>query len=250
MADKIESMRYAGKVLSSILDELESMVKPDVSSYDLEEKFIALCEKNKVIPSCKGYTGGAKSPFRTGLCLGINDDCVHCYPRKDKVFKEGDIAVIDTVIAYNGFHVDSARTVPVGKVSPERERIVNAAKMSLQAAINVVKAGNRVGDISNAFQTVIEMSGFTPMRGIAGHGIGREMHENPNIPCFGIKGTGPLLKEGMTLAVESLLSAGSKNFITTDREGWETKTGDGSDFAQYEHTVLVTKSGCEILTEN
>lgn len=249
LSQKIKTMREIGHILSEILDELEQMVEPNLSTMKLEERFLSLCGRYKVNPACKGYTGKNNSPFPTGLCVGINSDCVHCYPSENKTLKEGDIVVIDTVIERNGYYVDSARTVGVGEISDERKKLINVTIMARSAAINVIKDGIRVGDISNAIQTIAEMSGFDVLRGYTGHGVGDQMHEPPNIPCYGGKGTGDMIREGMTLAIEPLIVAGDPEVENVPGDDWQTEIVDGSDFCQFEHTVLVKKDGCDILTK-
>jgi len=244
--EEIVFMRKLGKTLSSIFDELEKIIIPGVDSYDLEEKFIDLCKKEKVVPACKGYKEGSLPPFPTGLCLSINKQSVHCFPKKGVILKDGDIVNIDTVISSNGLHVDSAHCYPVGKTTDTRLKLLNTSKNALYSAISKVKNNSRIGLISHTLQKYVEKEGFNVLKDYEGHGIGYSMHEYPEIPCYGNKHDGPKLKEGMTICIESLISEGDDRVINTS--GWETEMADGKDFCIFEHTVLVTKDGFEILT--
>jgi methionyl aminopeptidase len=251
--NEIETMRKAGRILATIMDEMEAMVVPDLDVYELENKFIDLCKKNNVVPACKGYPDRDGNPFPTGLCVAINEQAVHCavhcVPQKGEIAKEEDILKIDTIIGLDGLHVDHAKTFAVGKVSDEREKLINTTKMALEAATNVIRAGAYVGDIGNAIYTVVEMAGFDVLREYTGHGIGEGLHEEPAIFCYGEKGEGMMLEQGMTLAIEPLVCTG--NFkVENVGSSWETKMADDSDFAQFEHTVVVKKDKAEILTKN
>ncbi len=246
--EEIQLMRKAGKILGTILKELEQMVVPGIDAWKLEEKFIDLCKKNNVVPSCKNYDAGKGVPFPTGLCISTNDESVHCYPQKGQYLEEGDHVLIDTVVSYKGYHADSAITVPVGIISDDKARFLSTVKFAMDTAINVVKAGAKVGDISYAIQTIVETAGYNVLREYTGHGIGKSMHEEPSIPCFGKKGTGEELRSGMTITVEPLVCNGKPVVEHLNDDAWATRMKDGGNFAQYEHTVLVTDKGYEILT--
>ena len=243
---EIEIMRGLGKILSSILDDLEKMIKPGIDVWDLEESFLKMCKEYNVVPSCKNYSEGNLPPFPSGLCISINEQSVHCFPVKGTKLKEGDIINIDTVISFNGLHVDSARCFPVGKINEENTRLLLTTKNALHNAISKVKDGVRLGLISNAIQKTVEKESFNVLKDYAGHGIGYSMHEYPEVPCYGDKNDGPKIKEGMTICIESLVCEG-KDIVENISE-WETKMKDKKNFCIFEHTVLVTKDGYEILT--
>lgn len=244
--NEIEIMRGLGKILSSMFDEMEKMAKPDTDVFDIEQVFIEMCEKSNVNPSCKNYSEGGLPPFSTGLCLSINQQSVHCSPKKGVILKEGDIVSIDTVIDFNGLYVDSAHCYPVGKVSEENEKLIKTSKRALDSAISKVKDNVKIGLISHTLQKTVEQQGFNVLKDYEGHGIGYSMHEYPGIPCYGDKHFGPKLKEGMTVCIESLVCQG--NDAVKNLGGWETEMADSKNFCTFEHTVLVTKNGFEILT--
>ena len=248
-AEEINIMRDAGKILATILEELKNMVRDGLDVWELEKKFLSLCQLNKVVPACKNYTTSGLRPFPTGLCISVNDDGVHCYPKKGEVLKEGDTVLIDTVIGLKGLYVDSAITVGVGKIDDEAQRLLNTTYLAMMAGIKQAYAGNRIGDISNAIYTVVSMSGFDVLKDYSGHGIGRSMHEPPSVPCFGKAGTGEELLPGMTITVEPLVTQGEGAVIHKNKNDWETKTIDGKRFAQFEHTILITEGEPEILTK-
>ncbi len=244
--EEILFMKKLGKTLSFFFDELEKIIIPGIDSYELEKKFLELCNKEKVIPSCKGYYEGLLPPFPTGLCLSINQQSVHCFPRKGVILKDGDIVNIDTVISSNGLHVDSAHCYPVGKVPTSKLKLLETSKNALNSAISKVSNNTKIGQISHTIQKTVEKEGFNVLKDYEGHGIGYSMHEYPEIPCFGSKHDGPKLKEGMTICIESLICEGDDRVINTSE--WETEMADGKCFCIFEHTVLVTKDGYEILT--
>lgn len=244
--EEIVFMRKLGKTLASFFKELEKMIRPGLDVYELEKKFLELCNKEKVIPACKGYKEGGLPPFPTGLCISINHQAVHCFPIKGTILKEGDIINIDTVISSNGLHVDSAHCYSVGKITDTRLKLIETSEKALYSAISKVKNNTRIGSISNTIQKTVEREGFNVLKDYEGHGIGYSMHEFPEIPCYGNKHEGPKLKEGMTICIESLICEGDDQVINTSE--WETEMADGKAFCIFEHTVLVTKDGFEILT--
>lgn len=245
--EEIEIMKKAGKLLSEILNELKHMIKPGLNVWDLEERFIAFCNEKNVLPACKNYAPAGYPPFPTGLCVSINDQSVHCFPKKSVILKEGDIINVDTVITMSGLNVDSAFCASVGKPSDKADRLMKTAKEALFKTINEVRAGVKVGKLSYTLQKTVESAGFNVLKDYAGHGIGYHMHEDPEIPCYGNKNEGPKLKEGMTICIEALTcSDGDK---VENVNSWETKMADGGLFCIFEHTILVTKQGYEILTE-
>jgi methionyl aminopeptidase len=241
--DEIRAMRHGGKVLHDVLDELEKAIRPGVTTKELDtlaETFITSHEGCK--PGFKGYKG-----YPCSICTSVNNQVVHGIPDNDCVLKEGDIVGVDCGVFYNGLHTDACRTMLVGQVKPEVQHFVKTTKKTLFAAIKTVKAGARVGDISAAIQKNLEQQGYSPVTDCTGHGVGRVLHEPPEIMNVGQRNTGPVLKPGMTLAIEPISAMGSGK-VETAKDGWTVITADNSLSAHFEHTVLVTEEGCEILT--
>ena len=243
---EIQIMRGLGKILSSMFIELGKMIKPGTDVWNLEKKFIEMCDESGVIPSCKNYSEGGLPPFPSGLCISINNQSVHCFPKKGVILKEGDIINIDTVISFNGLHVDSAHCYAVGKISEENEKLLETTEKAMYNAISKIKNNAKIGALSSAMQKTVEKDGFNVLKDYAGHGIGYSMHEYPEIPCYGNKNEGPKLREGMTICVEALVCEG--NDIVFNTSDWETEMADGGNFCIFEHTVLVTRNGYDILT--
>jgi methionyl aminopeptidase len=244
---EIEIMKKAGKILAKMLIELEKEIKPGIDVWILEEKFIEMCKDENVIPSCKGYDPSGLPPFPTGLCLSINSQSVHCFPRNGVILKDGDIVSIDTVIDLDGLKVDAAICVPVGNISQEANDLIETTKKTLNNAISMVKEGINVGVLSETMQKTVESAGFNVLKDYAGHGIGYSMHEEPEICCYGDKNDGPILKEGMTICIEALVCSGDDK--VDNLNAWETRMHDGGLFCIFEHTILVTEDGFEILTK-
>ncbi len=238
---EIEIMRQAGRIVATVLAELKSQVKPGVKTRALDEIALRETEKLGAIPSFKGYHG-----YPASVCVSINDEIVHGIPG-NRVMNEGDIVSIDFGVIYDDFQGDAALTVGVGRITPEAEKLLEATEGSLMAGIQVAHAGARLGDISSAIQEYAESRGYSVVREYTGHGIGRNMHEDPPIPNFGLPGQGPLLKKGMTLALEPMINIGDWRTRLED-DNWTVKTSDGSLSAHFEHTIAVTAEGSEILT--
>lgn len=239
---QIDSMRIGGKYLAQILETLEKSVKIGMSTWDLE----MICRKKfaelNVEPSFLGMYG-----FPAYTCIYINEEVVHGIPNKKKIIRDGDLVKFDCGVLYNGMHTDSAITVPVGNVSREALNIKNSTEQALVAGIEQALAGNRVGDISHAIQKVLEGDGYGVVRECTGHGVGRKLHEDPNIPNYGTPHTGALLRAGMTLAIEPISAQGNPQ-IRELADGWTIVTADGKLSAHAEHTILVTENEPEILT--
>lgn len=238
----LEKMRQACLITKQTLELIEKHIKPGVSTAKLDSiasKFIA-SKGGKA--SFKNYNG-----YPASICTSLNSVVVHGIPSKTATLEEGDIISVDVGVYYKGFHGDSARTFLVGKVHPEIKRLVNVTKESFYQGIKGVKAGSFVGDISHNIQKYVEKNGFSCVRELVGHGIGKELHEEPQVPNFGRKGSGPRLASGMTLAIEPMVNMGERNVIFLD-DGWTCCTRDGLPSAHYENTVLITESGVEILT--
>ena len=243
---EIQTMREGGRLIAQMVQELGEMIRPGLDTWDLEVKFIEMCAQNKVRPACKGYSPYSYPPFPTGLCVSINQEVVHGIPKKGIKLKNGDIVTLDTVIEHKGYYVDHAITFPVGEIGVERRKLLKTAKEGLDKAIELVKDGTKVGAISSSMQKTAEDNGYSVSRDYVGHGIGEEMHEDPQIACFGNPKDGPILKAGMTICIETLYAQGTHRI--KHKGYWISETLDGKDFAQFEHTVLVKDGGFEILT--
>ncbi|WP_432823137.1 type I methionyl aminopeptidase [Trichloromonas sp.] len=238
---ELNQMREAGRVVAEILQLLREKVVPGVTTLELDRFAEQECKKRKVRPAFKGYGG-----FPFTICSSPNEKVVHGFA--DEVpLREGDILSIDFGVIRDGFYGDSAITVPVGRVDAEKERLLRVTQLSLDLAIAAAVAGGRLSDISSAVQTCVEKEGFSVVREFVGHGIGRQLHESPQIPNFGPPGQGPRLRPGMTLAIEPMINAGSPA-ITILKDGWTAVSVDGKPSAHFEHTVAVTESGPEVLT--
>lgn len=244
---EIAIMREGGKILADILNLLAQKVAPGVSGDELNELAEKEIKKHNAIPSFlnyKIYKGGI--PFPAAICFSVNDEIVHGFPF-GKILKEGDIVGLDLGIKRNGLHTDSAITVGAGKINDKTAKLVKVARESLYKGIGQVKAGNRLGDIGFAIQNYVEKNGFSVVRDLVGHGVGRSIHEAPEVPNFGKSGEGVKLCAGMTFAIEPMINEGSYH-IKCDKDQWTIRTGDGKLSAHFEHTVAVTDDGCEILT--
>ena len=238
---EIAVMRQAGRIVATILEILSEQVRPGMKTKELD--IIAERELKKLgaRSSFKGYRG-----YPASLCVSVNDEIVHGIPG-ERVLNEGDIVSLDFGAIYNGFQGDAAVTVAVGKVSPAAKRLIEATRGSLEAGIAAARPGARLGDISAAIQNYAESRGYSVVREYTGHGIGREMHEEPQIPNFGLPGTGPVLKKGMTLALEPMLNAGDWHTRLAD-DHWTVLTADGSLSAHFEHTIAINDAEPEVLT--
>ncbi len=241
--EEIKIMAEGGKRLAEIMKELEKMVKPGITTEELDRAAEALILKSGDKPSFKGYQG-----FPATLCTSINEEIVHVIPSERKL-KEGDIISLDIGMEYKEFHSDMAVTLPVGKVSPEAQRLIRVTKKALKRGIKKAKVGNTFGDIGNTIQRYVEDQGYNVVRELCGHGIGKEIHEEPKILNYGKRRTGPEIKEGMVFCIEPMITIGHwKLKKTKDGQGYETE--DGSLSCHFEHTLAVTKDGVKILTQS
>lgn len=238
---EIALMREAGRVVAEILQLLREMIVPGVTTKELDVFAERECKKRKVRPAFKGYGG-----FPFTICSSPNEKVVHGFA-DDKPLREGDILSIDFGVVRNGFYGDAAITVPVGRISEEKQRLIEVTKKSLEMGIAAAAVGGRLSDISNAVQVCVEQEGFSVVREFVGHGIGRQLHESPQVPNFGLPGQGPRLLAGMTLAIEPMINIGGPD-IKILKDGWTAVTGDGKPSAHFEHTIAVTENGPEILT--
>jgi len=240
--EEIEIMAEGGKILAKIIKELEKKVRPGITTGELDRLAEELVLKSGGKCSFKGYEN-----FPACLCTSINEEIVHVAP-SERILKEGEIISLDLGIFYKGFHTDLAITLPVGKVDPEVQRLIRVTKKALKRGIKKVRPGNTFGDIGNTIQRYVESQGFNVVRDLCGHGIGKDVHEEPKILNYGKRHTGPEIKEGMVFCLEPMVTVGDwKIKKTADGFGYQTK--DGSLSCHFEHTVAVTKNGCQILTE-
>ncbi|MFW6126594.1 MAG: type I methionyl aminopeptidase [Thermodesulfobacteriota bacterium] len=238
---EIARMEVANRIVAETLEEVKSQARPGVTTEELNEVAEACCRKHKVKPAFKGYRG-----YSHALCTSVNEEVVHGIPGPRQL-KTGDLVSLDFGVLYDGFFGDAAITFPVGEVTPQAQLLMKATEESLYAGIAQLKVGGRLSDISHAVQTTVEGYGFGVVRQFVGHGIGRSLHEDPQIPNFGPKGRGPVLKPGMTVAIEPMTSAGSWE-VTILEDGWTAVTADHSLSAHFEHTVALTEKGVLILS--
>ena len=246
---EIKLMREACRVTGLVYKEIEKVIRPGMSTMELDKFAEKVIKENGGIPAQKGYPSGMKGvpPFPATLCISINDEVIHGIPSHKKIIRDGDVVSIDLVVYKDGFNGDAARTFIVRKGSEEEKRLVDITKKAFFEGIKYAVKGNRVGDISHAIGEFVEKNGYNVVREFQGHGIGREMHEDPGIPNYGKPGRGIRLEPGMTLAVEPMVIAGARD-IYQDYDGWTILTQDGSLSAHYENTILITEKEPEVLT--
>ncbi|MEW6553361.1 MAG: type I methionyl aminopeptidase [Actinomycetota bacterium] len=240
--EEIGKMREAGRIVAGVLDMLEEHIQPGVRTETLNELAEEFIRERDGVPSFLGYRG-----FPASICTSINDVVVHGIPGRTRL-REGDIVGVDVGVILDGYQGDAARTYAVGKVSDVASHLMATTRDSLQAGIDACRPGRRLGDVSNAIQRTVEKEGFSVVVQFVGHGIGREMHEEPQIPNFGPAGRGPLLEEGMTFALEPMVNEGTYEVEVDSGDGWTVRTADGMLSAHYEHTVAVTADGPYVLT--
>jgi len=240
--EEIKRMSRACVIVAEVLRALEGIVKPGISTKEIERFVEKMVLDRGAVPAFKGYRN-----YPASVCTSVNDQVVHGIP-SSVALNEGDIVSIDLGVYLDGFYGDAAVTLPVGKVNPPAEKLIRVTKEALALGIERARPGNRVSDISHAIQRHVEANGFSVVRSFVGHGIGRSLHEEPQVPNFGEPGHGPRLREGMTLAIEPMVNAGSYEVSVLD-DGWTAVTVDGSLSAHYEHTVAITGNGPRILTK-
>ncbi len=246
LLDDIRLMRESCRIVADVLRLLKDFAKPGITTKELDTIAEEFIRSQGAIPAFKGYGTDRNNLFPATLCTSVNDEVVHGIPGGRKL-EEGDLISIDVGAKKNGFFGDGAWTFAVGKVSDDKTQLMKATEESLYAGIDKARAGNHVHDISAAVQKHVEAAGFSVVRDLVGHGIGRDLHEEPAIPNFGQAGTGELLHAGMTIAIEPMVNFGTFR-VRVDRDGWTIRTADGSPSAHFEHTVLVTEHEPEILT--
>ena len=239
---EIEKLRSSGRMVRQLLGEIREQVHPGVTTLDLEKFVVKRLKELGARPAFKGYRG-----YPCCLCASINDEVIHGIPSDRRKLKEGDILSLDMGVVLDGYVGDSALTVPVGTIDESAQRLLNVTEDALELAIDKVRLGNRLGDISASVQEYAEKNGFSVVREFVGHGIGKALHEEPQIPNFGQAGHGPLLKEGMVFAIEPMVNAGGAAVRVLD-DNWTAVTVDGGLSAHFEHMVAVTRNGPDILT--
>jgi methionyl aminopeptidase len=244
--EEIDTIAEGGKLLHDILLATAALVRPGISTAELNDFAESEIEKIGGRPSFKHY-GPKKNPFPAGLCTSINNVVVHGIPSEKDILKEGDIVSLDIGMEYKKLYTDTAITVGVGKISPLAQTLMDVTKKSLHEGIKQAKPGNRIGHISEAIQKVIERAKFGVVRDLVGHGVGYAVHEDPAVPCFGNKNQGPVLQEGMVLAIEPMVTQG-EFYVQYEADGWAISTMDDSLSAHFEHTIAITKNGARILT--
>lgn len=235
-------MRSAGRIVAQVLNRLSSMVKPGITTLDLDREAERMIREAGAIPTFKGYNG-----FIASICTSINEEVVHGIPNAKRKLREGDIIGIDCGATYQGYVGDAAVTVPVGEVSNEVIRLIEATRESLNQAINKCVVGSTLGDVGNAVQAYVEPLGYSVVRNFCGHGIGRAMHEEPQVPNYGKPGSGKALREGWVIAIEPMINLG-RHDVKVLSDGWTVITIDGMPSAHFEHTVAITADGPQVLT--
>jgi methionyl aminopeptidase len=243
---EIEKMRRANLIVAEVLEELSRGVRPGVSTGDLDLIAETITRKRGGRPAFKGYSVNGRT-FPRSVCVSINDEIVHGIPSDERRLQEGDIVGLDFGVIYEGYYGDSARTVPVGNVGIDDEKLMRVTEESLWEGIAEARPGRRLGDLSAAIQERVEREGFSIVREFVGHGIGRRLHEEPQVPNFGVRDRGLRLREGMVLAIEPMVNAGGPEVWIKD-DGWTAVTRDGRRSAHFEHSVAITKDGPYVLS--
>ncbi|AMW33017.1 type I methionyl aminopeptidase [Fervidobacterium islandicum] len=239
---EIEKMRIAGRAVAAVLEQAKRLAVEGATAYDIEIMAEKVIKEHRCKPAFKGYGG---YPYIT--TVSVNEEVIHGFPLKSKVFKKGDIVSVDVGAIYEGYYGDGAATFIVGTTDEIGQKLVEVTKESLMRAIEVVKPGIRLGDVSYTIQSYVESNGFNVVRDFVGHGIGKQLHEDPQVPNYGKPGTGVILKAGMTLAIEPMVTEGGWHVVVLE-DGWTVVTVDGKRSAHFEHSIVVTESGCEVLT--
>jgi methionyl aminopeptidase len=239
---EIELMRESGRILANVLEELQNMVRPGISTLEIDQKCAELIKGYECIPSFLNYNG-----YPASVCISVNSEVVHGIPNKNRILQNGDIISLDCGVIYKGFHSDAARTIAVGEITKEAQNLIDVTKQSFYEGIKYAKEGHHLHEISEAIQSYVESHGYSVVRDLVGHGIGRDLHEEPQIPNFKQKRRGPKLEVGMTLAIEPMVNVGRYDVYWAE-DDWTVITADGSLSAHYENTVLITNGEPEIFT--
>jgi len=239
---EIELMRESGRILSNVLEELKNFIQPGITTLDIDKKGSEIIKGFDCIPSFLNYNG-----YPASICVSVNDEVVHGIPNKNHFLRDGDIVSLDAGVIYKGFHSDAARTLAVGEITKEAAQLIKVTEQSFFEGIKFAKEGHHLYEISDAIQTYVESFGFSVVRDLVGHGIGRKLHEEPQIPNFRQKRRGLKLEAGMTLAIEPMINFGRYDVCWMD-DDWTVVTEDGSLSAHYENTILINQGEPEILT--
>ncbi|HCD36591.1 type I methionyl aminopeptidase [Chlorobium phaeovibrioides] len=250
---EIELMREAGAIVAKTLDMLETEIRPGMTTLQLDEMAEEFIRSHQAVPSFLNYAPKGDpdvTPYPATLCVSLNEEVVHGVPTKKRVMKEGDIVSVDCGAYKGGYHGDSARTFVLGEIDPTVQQLVDVTRESLMKGISMAVAGNRLHDISAAVEQHARSYRFSVIENMVGHGIGSELHEDPPVPNYGRKGTGPVLREGMTLAIEPMIALGRSRNAVSRRGGWVAVTEDGKPSAHFEHTIVVRNGDAEILTRS
>lgn len=241
---EIKEMQKSGQILAGLHIALRDIIKPGISSWEIEKFARKYFKENDAIAEQIGFEG-----YEYATCVSVNDEICHGFPRKGLILKDGDLVKVDTVVNYHGAMSDSCWSYVVGKSTPEIDRLMEVTKEAMYKGIDQAQVGNRIGDIGSAIQKYVEdENGYGDVREFIGHGIGPTMHESPNVPHYGEAGKGLRLKEGMTITIEPMVNMGTWEAIMDDPNGWVARTADGSLSCQFEHTIAITKEGPKILT--
>lgn len=246
---EIEILREGGKRLADVLYKVGEMVKPGISTKDLDTYAFNLIKENGDEPAFLNYRpAGASFAYPASLCVSVNNEVVHGIPKKSKILKEGDIVSLDLGLKHQNLFTDMAITVPVGKISVSSQKLLEVTEKALSVGIFAAQGGNRIGDISHAIESFVHHHKYGIVEVLAGHGVGKSVHEDPYIPNFGKAGVGEKLVPGMVIAIEPMINNGTKNVIL-DKDGYTFRTADGKNSAHFEHTILITEGEPEILTK-
>ncbi len=246
---EIEIIREGGKRLATVLYKVKEIVKPGISTWELDKYAEKLIREMGDEPASLHYRPeGADSPYPASLCVSVNNEVVHGIPNKNKILQEGDIVSLDLLLKHKNLFTDMAITVPVGEVSASSRKLLEVTEKALQVGINAAQEGNRIGDIGNSIENFVRKYRYGIVEILSGHGVGRAIHEDPYVPNFGKAGTGAKLVPGMIIAIEPMLNNGTKN-VVLDKDGWTFRTADGKRSAHFEHTILITEGEPEILTK-
>jgi methionyl aminopeptidase len=240
---QLKAMREAGRITGEALLVAREHIREGISTYELDKIIRNHIEKQGAKPSFLGYNG-----FPGSACISINDEVIHGIPSKKRILQEGDIVKIDVGAFYKGFHGDAARTIPVGRVSDEAQKLITVTRESFFAGIEKMQVGNRIGDIGHAIDAHVTANGFSTVKRYIGHGIGTELHQSPDVPNYGTEGRGTRLCVGMTLAIEPMVNVGGED-VRELNDGWTVKTADGTLSAHYENTVALTSDGVIVMTQ-
>ena len=243
---EIDGIRESCKIVAETLQLVKSYVKPGITTLELDKIAEDYIRSNNAVPAFKGYAQPGTTPFPGSLCTSVDEEVVHGIPG-NRALKEGEIISVDVGVLKNNYYGDAALTVAVGEISKEKQMLMDATEKSLYIGIDQAKAGNRIGDISNAVQEFVEARGFSIVRELCGHGVGKYLHEDPQIPNFGRKGSGALIKDGMTIAIEPMVNFGSYS-VNVAEDGWTVYATDGKASAHFEHTIAIIDGEPEILT--